>query len=220
MIRNVLVIVFISVYSILFGQESMGKITYQIDFSSEDDQLKATLGFLQGSKMDVYYQDQFTRSEMSMGSMMTISTITDTIGENVIVLMDGVNGKTAIKTPMSEIEELEDTTIASPMYLEEYKEILGFSCQKVIVENAAGEKSNYWITREINAARVGQNYLSNEVDGFPLEFELYNKGLKMHLTAINYSNHLEGLNTDELFNNYIPKGYRILSKEELFQTGF
>ena len=218
--RKVLVIIFISFCSILIGQESVGQITYKIDFSSEDEQLKATLGFLQGSKMEVYYQDQFTRSEMSMGSMMTISTITDSIGDVVIVLMDGINGKTALKSPMSEMEQLEDSTIANPIYLEEYKEILGFSCQKVIVENAVGEKSNYWITKEISAIRAGQNYLSDEVDGFPLEFELYNKGLKMHLTAINYSNNLEGLNTKELFNSYIPKGYRILSKEELFQTGF
>ena len=218
--RKVLVIIFISFCSILIGQESVGQITYKIDFSSEDEQLKATLGFLQGSKMEVYYQDQFTRSEMSMGSMMTISTITDSIGDVVIVLMDGINGKTALKSPMSEMEQLEDSTIANPIYLEEYKEILGFSCQKVIVENAVGEKSNYWITKEISAIRAGQNYLSDEVDGFPLEFELYNKGLKMHLTAINYSNNLEGLNSKELFNSYIPKGYRILSKEELFQTGF
>ena len=218
--RKVLVIIFISFCSILIGQESVGQITYKIDFSSEDEQLKATLGFLQGSKMVVYYQDQFTRSEMSMGSMMTISTITDSIGDVVIVLMDGINGKTALKSPMSEMEQLEDSTIANPIYLEEYKEILGFSCQKVIVENAVGEKSNYWITKEISAIRAGQNYLSDEVDGFPLEFELYNKGLKMHLTAINYSNNLEGLNSKELFNSYIPKGYRILSKEELFQTGF
>ena len=218
--RKVLVIIFISFCSILIGQESVGQITYKIDFSSEDEQLKATLGFLQGSKMEVYYQDQFTRSEMSMGSMMTISTITDSIGDVVIVLMDGINGKTALKSPMSEMEQLEDSTIANPIYLEEYKEILGFSCQKVIVENAVGEQSNYWITKEISAIRAGQNYLSDEVDGFPIEFELYNKGLKMHLTAINYSNNLEGLNTKELFNSYIPKGYRILSKEELFQTGF
>ena len=218
--RKVLVIIFISFCSILIGQESVGQITYKIEFSSEDEQLKATLGFLQGSKMVVYYQDQFTRSEMSMGSMMTISTITDSIGDVVIVLMDGINGKTALKSPMSEMEQLEDSTIANPIYLEEYKEILGFSCQKVIVENAVGEKSNYWITKEISAIRAGQNYLSDEVDGFPLEFELYNKGLKMHLTAINYSNNLEGLNSKELFNSYIPKGYRILSKEELFQTGF
>ena len=218
--RKVLVIIFISFCSILIGQESVGQITYKIDFSSEDEQLKATLGFLQGSKMEVYYQDQFTRSEMSMGSMMTISTITDSIGDVVIVLMDGINGKTALKSPMSEMEQLEDSTIANPIYLEEYKEILGFSCQKVIVENAVGEKSNYWITKEISAIRAGQNYLSDEVDGFPLEFELYNKGLKMHLTAINYSNNLEGLNSKELFNSYIPKGYRILSKEELFQAGF
>ena len=106
--RKVLVIIFISFCSILIGQESVGQITYKIDFSSEDEQLKATLGFLQGYKMVVYYQDQFTRSEMSMGSMMTISTITDSIGDVVIVLMDGINGKTALKSPMSEMEQLED----------------------------------------------------------------------------------------------------------------
>lgn len=218
--RKLLIIVFVCFYSLCFGQIKSGHITYKIDFSTEDNQLKSTLGFLEGSKMDVFFKDQYTRSEMKMGGMITISTFTDTIGDVVIILMDGINGKSAIKTPISEMETVTDTSISTPIYEDEFKDILGFSCQKVIVENAFGEVSNYWISNEINAVRIGQNYLSEEVKGFPLEFELYNKGLKMHLTAINFSDNLDEYNLEELFNSYIPDGYNILSKEELFQSGF
>ena len=106
------------------------------------------------------------------------------------------------------------------LYEEEFKNILGFNCQKVTLKDAFGEETYYWMTNEIYVTKLGQNYLSDEVNGFPMEFELNNNGLKMKFKAQHFEGDLDEYNLEDLFTSYIPKAYKIITKEQLFQLGF
>ena len=207
----------------LFAQAQLkvGHITYSIEFSAANyNDMKSVLSMLEGSKMDVYFKDNRSRSEMNIGSIMSIATITDSIEDAVVVLIDGLAGKTALKSSISEMEMILDTAKMSTNYEEEFKNILGFNCQKVTLKDAFGEETYYWMTNEIYVTKLGQNYLSDEVNGFPMEFELNNNGLKMKFKAQHFEGDLDEYNLEDLFTSYIPKAYKIITKEQLFQLGF
>jgi hypothetical protein len=218
--RFVLLTFFFLNFLLAQAQLKVGHLTYSIEFSSDEPDLSAVLSMLEGSKMEVYFKDNLTRSEMNMGSIMSIATITDSLEDAVVVLMDGLSGKTALKSSISEMEMILDTAKMITNYEEEFKDVLGFNCQKVSVKDAFGEETFYWVTNEIYVTKLGQNYLSEEVNGFPMEFELNNNGLKMKLKVQHFEGDLDEYNLEDLFTSYIPKAYKIVTKEQLFQLGF
>jgi len=204
----------------LNSQIQKGKLTFEIELTSEETELSSVLELLNGSQMIILFDKDKTRSEVTLGSMLSIATITDSSADVAIVLMDGISGKTALKSSISEMEMILDTTETTPIYLEEYKNILGYNCQKVSLQDVFGEETIFWVTNEIQVLKLGQHYLPDEIQGFPLEFEIINNGLKMKLTATQIEKSLIDIDYDVVFNTYIPKDYKIVSKEQLFQLGF
>jgi len=204
----------------LNSQIQKGKLTFEIELTSEETELSSVLELLNGSQMIILFDKDKTRSEVTLGSMLSIATITDSSADVAIVLMDGISGKTALKSSISEMEMILDTTETTPIYLEEYKNILGYNCQKVSLQDVFGEETIFWVTNEIQVLKLGQHYLPNEIQGFPLEFEIINNGLKMKLSATQIEKSLIDIDYDVVFNTYIPKDYKIVSKEQLFQLGF
>src|SRR5690606_40491910 len=110
------------------------------------------------------FKDNLTRSEMSMGSIMKISTITNTEAENSLMLMSGMMGNIAVKITQ---EDVESAKVEAPemeiVLVDETKDIQGYKCRKAIATDEDGSESIFWYTEEININKEGQSYLNSQV---------------------------------------------------------
>jgi GLPGLI family protein len=210
----ILVFPFISTTQILEGH-----VTYSIAVTSDNPDMQMVIGMLNDSKMEVYFSKSKTRSEMNMGAVMSITTISDLQKDTLLMLMGGMAGQNAIKSTISEMKKETDSIKYKVTLLNDTKSILDYSCKKAIVEDPDGNESTYWYTTEINVSKEGQTYLNSQVPGFPMEFELNNNGVKMVMTVSTIDKKLDKKTSESLFQMTIPEGFQLISKEDLINIG-
>ena len=209
----------LSVNYSLKAQLTEGHFTYTIEASSENPDMQMVTGMMQGSTLDIYFKDKITRSEMKMGSMMNIVTVSNENSGEILLLMSGMIGKNAILMTTEEIEALsEGKPEMNVELLDETKTIEGYLCKKAVLSDENGGESIFWYTEEIEISKVGQTYLNKEVPGFPMQYDLNNNGLKMTMTVSKFEKNLDK-NAKLLFEIKIPEGYKILTLEELEKMG-
>lgn len=203
-----------------WSQVTEGHIAYKIDMTSDNPDMQAAISMMQGSLLDVYFMGQSTRAEMKMGSMMNMTSITNERSGDVLMLMSGMIGFNAIKTSMKELEaqNVEKPKIEISL-IGEKKEILGFICYKAILTDEQGYESTFWYTEEIVASKKGQNYLNDQVPGFPLEYDINTAGMKMTMIASSVSTSLKKKEKEELFTLDIPSGYKEMTLDDLKKMG-
>ena len=204
----------------LTAQITEGSIKYNVEVSSTNPELEMQLAMLQGSTFALFFQGDLTRSEMNMGSMMKIVTITNVKEENSLMLMSGMMGNTAVRMSADDLkkgeEKVEETEIT---FADETKEIQGYECKKAISTNEEGQESVIWYTEEIEVNKLGQNYLNNQVPGFPMEFEINQGEVKMTMVSSEFSKKLDKKKAKEMFDTTIPEGYKEMTPEELSGMG-
>jgi GLPGLI family protein len=214
----------LSVFALLTGMAQMteGHIMYKIDASTDDPEMQMAISMLQGSTMDLYFKEKMTRSEMKMGTFMTVTTITDETEGSVLMLMSGMIGNNAIRSTMDELEAQKEK-IEEPKYevtlSDETKDIVGYTCKKATLISEDGTESIFWYTEDISVSKKGQNYLNEEVPGFPMQFEINNGGLKMTMTVDQLDKKLDKKKAASLFAMDIPEGYTEMSMEDLQMMG-
>jgi GLPGLI family protein len=209
----------LSVNYSLKAQLTEGHFTYTIEASSENPDMQMVTGMMQGSTLDIHFKDKITRSEMKMGSMMNIVTVSDENSGEILLLMSGMVGKNAILMTTEEIEALsEGRPEMNVELLDETKTIEGYLCKKAVLSDENGGESIFWYTEEIEISKVGQTYLNKDVPGFPMQYDLNNKGLKMTMTVSKFDKKLDK-NTKSLFDMNIPEGYKTLTLEDLGKMG-
>jgi GLPGLI family protein len=168
--------------------------------------------------MEIYFTEGLTRSEMKMGTMMNISTLTDEKTGDLLMLMSGMIGKNAILTTLDEInKEKEETPEMEVTLVDETKVIMGYVCKKAIITAEDGSESVFWYTEDIKVAAKGQSYLNENVPGFPLEYEINNSGLKMVLTVTDIEKKIK--KAGDLFDFKIPEGYKQMTIDQLKGMG-
>ncbi len=208
------------------AQLTEGEVKYTIeasadDPSADDPSMDMAVALMQGSKMAIYFSGEKARTELDMGSMMSMKIIVDGDSEKILMLMGGMMGEIAIPSTTKELEELEENDDEPEVDLElidESKKILGYTCKKAILTNEDGSEIIYWYTTEIEFNRIGQTSMSSEVPGFPLEFEVNQGGLIMSFTATEFN---ETLSDDEetLFSTEVPEGYTVMTMEDMKGMG-
>ncbi len=209
----------LSVTYSLKAQLTEGHFTYTIEASSENPDMQMVTGMMQGSTLDIHFKDKITRSEMKMGSMMNIVTVSNENSGEILLLMSGMIGKNAILMTTEEVEALsEGKPEMNVELLDETKTIEGYLCKKAVLSDENGGESIFWYTEEIEISKVGQTYLNKEVPGFPMEYDLNNNGLKMTMTVSKFEKKLDK-NIKSLFDMNIPEGYKTLTLEELEKMG-
>ena len=209
----------LSVTYSLKAQLTEGHFTYTIEASSENPDMQMVTGMMQGSTLDIHFKDKITRSEMKMGSMMNIVTVSNENSGEILLLMSGMIGKNAIFMTTEEVEALsEGKPEMNVELLDETKTIEGYLCKKAVLSDENGGESIFWYTEEIEISKVGQTYLNKEVPGFPMEYDLNNNGLKMTMTVSKFEKKLDK-NIKSLFDMNIPEGYKTLTLEELEKMG-
>ena len=200
------------------AQLSEGHLSYKLNFTSSDPQMSQMTGMLDGSTMDVYFKGQAARSEMKMGTIMTVTTIATEANDNILMLMDGMVGKKAILQSMEEMNEQEEE---QPDYeveiTDETKKILDYTCQKAIFTDEEGNEMTMWFTKDIVINKKGQRYMSEKIEGVPLEFEMKQNGMTMKFTATQVEDKLTAKN--DYFNQEVPAGYELMDKEALKKMG-
>jgi GLPGLI family protein len=202
--------------------QTEGHISYKIDATTDNPDMQMAIGMLQGSTMDIYFKDKATRSEMKMGSMMTITTITNESSNEMLMLMSGMMGNNAIKSPLEQPEDVADSAVvadAEVTLIDETKEIEGYSCKKAIVTSEDGIESVFWYTDQIEVSTKGQRYFNTKIPGFPMQFEINNRGLKMTITVVEIDKKLDKKKSSSLFNMEIPQGYTEMSMDDLQKMG-
>lgn len=203
-----------------YAQIKEGHVTYKIDISTENPDMEMVVGMMQGSTLDIYFKEKMTRAEMKMGSMMNMTTISDEKSGKLLMLMSGMIGKKAISTTTEELSNKDEKE--KPKYevelVDETKDIAGYKCKKAILTDEEGNESTFWYTEEIEVSKKGQNYLNENVPGYPMQYEINNSGLVMGMTVTNITKELSKSDL-KLFDMAIPEGYAEMTMEELQQMG-
>lgn len=204
----------------LTAQITEGNVKYKVDVTTTNPELEMQLAMLQGSTFEMFFQGDMTRSEMSMGSMMKITTITNTKEQNSLMLMSGMMGNTAVKMGAEDLKKGEEKVDGAEITLvDETKEIQGYKCKKAISTNEDGQESVIWYSEEIVVNKLGQSYLNNQVPGFPLEFEINQGEVKMTMVSTEFNKKLDKKKVKELFDTAIPEGYTEMTPEQLQGMG-
>lgn len=212
-------IVALSVFNVS-AQIDEGHVKFNIDMSSTNPEMEMQLAMWQGSTFEVYFSGDLTRTEMNMGSMMKISNITSASSDKALMLMSGMMGDIAVKLGKEDMESsAEKQGEVEITFADDTKEIQGYNCKKAISTDEEGNESAIWYTEEIKVNKIGQNYLSDEVPGFPLEFELNRGELKMTMSSTEFNKKLDKKKVKDLFSIEVPEGYKEMSIEELGSMG-
>lgn len=218
-----LLLTFLTVASIFVANAQLkeGHIVYKIESTTDNPDMEMAVGMMQGSTMEVYFKDKATRGEFKMGSMMTTTTISDETSGDVLMLMSGMMGNMAIKSNNKDQKTTDVDSIASNVEVtitKETKVIEGYTCKKAIVTDDEGDIANFWFTEEIIVSKKGQNSLSDDVPGFPMQFEINKGGMTMSMTVTKVETSLPK-NSKELFSMTIPEGYKEMTPEQMKQMG-
>jgi GLPGLI family protein len=203
----------------LVAQITEGHITYKIEMSSDNPEMAMAVGMMQGSTLDVFFKEKMTRSEMKMGTMMTMTTITDEKSGELLLLMGGMMGSNAFKTTTAEMEKNQPEKAKFEVVLsDETKTIENHVCKKATLTDDAGGETIFWYTEDIVVSKKGQSYLNQEVPGFPMQFEINNSGMKMSMTVTTLEEKLNKKST-ALFKMNIPEGYKEMTLDDLKKMG-
>lgn len=188
-----------------------GIIKYSISFEGSGLPPEA-LTMLNGAESTTYIKGDKRRTDMSMAIQST-SSFMDSRTKTIVTLMDIMGQKYLIRMNESDIKKEEDKAPQVTFkYLDETKEIAGYKCKKAeaIIKTKDGKEEivNIYYTEEIPASDMKAAYKG--LKGFPMEFIMYQSGMKMSFTTKSVSKEQV---TDNKFE--IPKdGYKETTMEE------
>jgi len=216
--KRILIILFLIIVSNkLQAQIREGVLKYSLEFTSENPQIKEVLGMFENSEMLIYFDAYRTRSEMRLGNVISMITISNLLTEEVVILKNSIQSKSAIQSSLLDYKMMIDTLNSNEQILDTTKSIIDFECKQVMVKDIFGQPDYFWFTKDIYINTIGHNYIQQTNDGIPLEFDLIYNGLKMHLKTISFNADLTNYNTEELFNTEIPADYSLVKKEDLIK---
>ncbi len=203
----------------LFGQLTEGHILYDLKMESSDPEVEAQLAMVAGSTMEIFFKDDKTRIEMSIGSFQKTTTITNPDEGKSITLIDGMMGKMATEADIEEMEldKEEEGDVEVELFDDETKEVAGYTCKKAILVDEDGNETVFWYTDEISAVKNGGALMSDKIPGMPLEFSVINPQVTMVMTAKEVNKKVK--KPKVLFSTDIPDDYDIKDIDELQNMG-
>jgi hypothetical protein len=194
--KNLLTLVFIaSTYFLSFAQKSLseGKIVMEIsNVTSEDPQTAQMLEMMKGSQTEINFgKDGYSTKTSIMGGMVEVKTFTNTGSKQFDMLMDMMGQKMWIASNTDEMakdDESKKVLESSKVVYnkEDKKVILGYNCYAMKLttpENPDMTIAGY-VTEEIKTnANIIQGFQAVKFDGFPMEYTVDTKAMKMTMSA-------------------------------------
>jgi GLPGLI family protein len=200
----------------VFAQRKLteGSITYEISINSSDSNPKIAEMF-DGAISVVYLKGFLSKSEM-ISSLGVQSTIANGKTGVVNILKEYGDQKYMItlttadwKDANSKYEDIKFT------YLEEYKTIKGYNCQKAVGNLSDGSFFSVYFTKELKPENYEFQYANKTLPGLALEYESTMGNLKVVYKATQIS-----FNPVPLSKFDLPKsGFRVLTYEESKKLG-
>lgn len=181
-------------------------IEFKINMSSDSPEFDAQIAMMEGSTMKMYFKDGNLRQETSMGGLIKNTTISNAETKETLILMDGMMGKFAAKTKLDDVAEAENAEEKLEIeFVDQTKEIAGFTCKKAIIYDADGNENIFWYTEEIAVPENGGKYMKQGIPGMALEFSVVQPQVTMTFSATEFSKKVK--NPKEKFDMTIPEGY-------------
>lgn len=202
-----------------FAQMTEGKITYSMEFTSDNPDMAMYTSMMQGSKMELSFMPGKSKAAISMGAMGTMTTTADEKADKTLMLMDMMGQKMAMTGTLSAIEENPDPQDAMPKYsfemTSETKVIAGYTCFKAIATLEDGAQTEMWFTKDISANTKGQQYFNKDMPGFPMEYSVNQQGMIVKMTVTDISKSVD----KKAFEMKVPDGYTVKTMDELKSMG-
>ena len=186
-----------------------GTISYDIVVNTGDSKPSLAAMF-DGATSIVYIKGAMSRSEM-VSSLGIQSTIVDGKTGNVTVLKEYGEQKYMIKmTPDNWKEANKKYQGITYTYLDEYKTITGYKCQKAIGKLADGTSFTVYFSKELTADNRDFEYAYKTLPGLAMEYETIVGDLKVTYTVAKINFNVVPVSKFEL-----PKsGFRVMTYEE------
>lgn len=203
-----------------FAQMKEGFISFDIDVSSEEEGMEMAVMMFSGSTLDLYFSDDKARTDMEMGSMMSMTTVMDNGTGEILMLIGGMMGEKAIVTSSEEMNVEEESTPEYKVELtKEKKTIAGYKCKKAIVTDEEGDEMIYWYTEDIKVNTPDNKSALAQLPGQALEYSVDKNGLLMNFAATKVETSLSAEDKKTKFSMEIPEGYEEMTFEEFSQMG-
>jgi hypothetical protein len=202
--------------STVLAKDSEGVLTYEMTMSSTDEQVQMGLDMMGTSEIKITFNKDFMKSEMQ-NMMMIQKTIVNKKEENGILLQEMNGMKMAIHMNQEQLKKQDpsnkDKSERTYEKTDEFKEIIGYKCRKVIVKSEEGT-TVLWVTDEIEIGGKNQFY-SEEAGGMALEMTtLMNQGgreITLNFVATSFKSKIK---EKDAFSMEVPKGYKEMTYEE------
>ena len=197
--------------SVLHAQKRLTEatISYDIVINTNNAQPQAA-DLLDGATSVIYLKGNSSRSEM-ISSLGTQSTIIDGKTGNVTVLKDYGEQKYMINMTAANWKESNKKYEGIVFtYVEEYKTIAGYNCQKAIGKLADSTSFTVYFTRDLVPVNKDFQYLNKNLPGRAMQYEAAMGKLMVTYTVSNISfNPVAQIKFD------LPKsGYRVMTYAE------
>ncbi len=207
-------IIILFVTASAFGQLNEGYIQFDIDVQAVDTSKNAhqSAAMMRNSKMEIFFAQDLSRVDFTLGQISQTSVRIDRKNNKGVSLSNNVMGKyanigTADDLAGEKVEVSTENVKITPF--DEYKTVLGFKCQKHVMDNN-GVYTTYWITDQITIEGMSTQLVNPNLPGFPLAFTSINNGLRMHFQASNYKSELS--DKAIIFSTEVPEDYLLMEQ--------
>ena len=186
-----------------------GYINFDIDVQAIDTSRNAqqSAAMMRNSSMEIFFAKDLSRVDFTLGKISQTSVRINRKTNKGVSLSNTVMGKYVTTGTAEELEgekvEVSTENIDIKPF-NEYRTILGFKCQKHVMDNN-GVYTTYWITKKIKIEGMGEGIVNPNLPGFPLAFTSINNGLRMHFQASNYKDIVP--NKADVFSTDVPEDY-------------
>jgi len=206
----------ISSFTELSAQRKLTEATISYDIIiNTSNKTPQAADLLDGATSVIYLKGNSSRSEM-VSSLGTQATIIDGKTADITVLKDYGEQKYMIKmTPQNWKQSNKKYDGITFTYLNEYKTIAGYNCQKAIGKLADNSIFTVYFTKELDPVNKDFQYLNKNLPGLAMQYEasLGKMMVTYTVSSINFNPVLQAK-----FD--LPKsGYRVMTYEESKRGG-
>lgn len=196
---------------LLQAQKRLTEATISYDIVINTNNAKPQVAdALDGATSVIYLKGNSSRSEM-ISSLGTQSTIIDGKSGNVTILKDYGDQKYMINmTPANWKQSNRKYEGITFTYLDEFKTIAGYNCQKAIGRLKDSTTFTVYFTKELMPVNRDFQYLNRDLPGLAMQYEA-----TMNKTMVTYTVSSINFNPVPAAKFDLPKaGYRIMTYEE------
>ncbi|CAN5601211.1 hypothetical protein BH11BAC2_BH11BAC2_13410 [soil metagenome] len=202
--KSALLFILILVCGFTYSQKTSGKVKFEITYP--DSETPKDQQSMLPKEAVMYFKGEKSRMETAMG--MGMSSVTLVNGKEVVILMDMLGNKMAMKPNLDAADKNRSADFKIE-YLSETNVIAGYPCKKAVIHSPNAEDMILWYTEELSV-NSGLSKAIQGVKGFPMEFSMNEQGMSMKMTAVSVE---PGEVEDALF--IVPSDYKLMSKEDM-----